>query len=563
MNTTIFTSDSINHPLCCFNTKDFTISGNRQFGTAFSNQMNEKMFAETLNSFISDSSDNDQKNNYNLITLDSQQYITVLLTSIPSQGLYYFLFEPITLMQNFIKQFSFVQQMENEYLSILESLHDDFTITDAEGRLLTALPNFESFYGVPSSEVIGKTVYQLEDMKIFNPSIAAKVIKSKKPETFLQMTGSGKYLMCTAIPVKDAYGDLIKVVSFSRDVTQYELLKDEHANLQEAIKYYSSEINKLKNERLNNSELIGDSKEIRKIVEMINRVSKFDTNVLLTGESGVGKTLYANAIHTQSERAEKPFIELNCGAIPENLFESELFGYEKGAFTGANATGKIGWIERADGGTLFLDEIADMPLVMQVKLLKTLDNKKITRVGGTIEKQVDFRLIAATNKNLVSLVEQGLFREDLFYRLNVISISIPALRDHKEDIFLLIMHFLKKYKEKYSIEKTFSNRAIDYLTNYPWPGNIRELENVIERLFLTVDSYVISEANLPDHLCPKMNLNKFDTTNKTLPEILEAMEKSIILESYEKHNSTTKVAAELGISQPSVSLKLKKYLSKQ
>lgn len=454
------------------------------------------------------------------------------------------------------------KEKEQEFIDILESLHDDFVIISNKGIIEKVLPSFDELYGISSADAIGRSVQEMEERKIFNPSVALRVLKSLKPEVMLQKISSGAYLMCTAIPVFDKKGNLQKVISYTRNVTKYEAIKDEYRKLEETVDLYSTQLEQLKKEHEENTKIKGNSKIIRRIINMIDRVSKFDTNVLLTGESGVGKTMFAEAIHNSSNRKEQPFITINCGAIPENLLESELFGYEKGAFTGAHQDGKAGLIEMAHNGTLFLDEIGDLPLLMQVKLLKVIQDKKVTRVGGVREKNVDFRLVSASNKDLIKLIEENKFREDLYYRLNVLSIHIPPLRDRKEDIFFLITHFLNRFNEKYKVSHTFSNLAINYLESYSWPGNIRELENVVERMVIITDDYIINEDMLPQNIYTKDSIGSYDTSDKTLKEILEQVEKKIITQCYEEHKTSTQVAKVLGISQPSASLKIKKYVDK-
>lgn len=308
--------------------------------------------------------------------------------------------------------------------------------------------------------------------------------------------------------------------------------------------------------------MTGSSPQIRRIERTIQKIAPFDATVLLTGESGVGKNRFAGMIHGFSERREAPLIVINCGAIPENLLESELFGYEKGAFTGANLRGKAGLIETAHRGTLFLDEIGDLPLSMQVKLLKVIQEKKITRVGGISEKDVDFRLIAATNKDLLSLVESGGFRKDLFYRLNVVSITIPPIRKRREDIPDLIHYFAARYNEKYGKDHSFSETAVERMKRYPWPGNVRELENVVEGAILIADHPVITEDMLPPDIRSETAAERYDTEGRTLKQILEGVEREIVLEAYERYGTTIKTAEALGISQASVSLKLNKYRGK-
>ncbi len=301
------------------------------------------------------------------------------------------------------------------------------------------------------------------------------------------------------------------------------------------------------------------NKNMQKIEDTIKKIAPFDTTVLLMGESGVGKNRYAKMIHGLSQRREKPYVVIDCGAIPGNLLESELFGYEKGAFTGANANGKRGLIEMAHGGTLVLDEIGDLPLPLQVKLLKVIQEKKITRLGGMLEKAIDFRLIAATNKDLSLSVELGAFRKDLLYRINVISITIPPLRERREDVPSLINDFLEQFNLKYGIQRKFSPKAMEFMKNYSWPGNVRELQNIVERVLLTADGAVITEDTLPPEIYSKVALSKYEIGEKTLKEILEEVEKSVLLEAYERYGTTTRVAQVLGISQGSVSLKLNKY----
>ena len=305
--------------------------------------------------------------------------------------------------------------------------------------------------------------------------------------------------------------------------------------------------------------IIGSDPQIKGIADTIMRIATFEATVLLTGESGVGKNRFAGMIHSLSKRRNAPFITINCGAVPENLLESELFGYEKGAFTGASQRGKAGLIETAHRGTLFLDEIGDLPLQMQVKLLKVIQEKKITRVGGINEKDIDFRLIAATNKDIASLAERGDFRRDLFYRLNVISIAIPPIRKRKEDIPCLVNHFASRFNEKYGKSIIFSGGAMERMKKYSWPGNVRELENVVEGVVLTADNPLVTEDMLPPDVYSETAAERYHAEGKTLKKILESVEKQIILEAYEKYGTTTKTAEALGISQASVSVKLNRY----
>lgn len=550
--------ESINIPAILFDEKLDKITPNISFTQLLDRQYLDKVIQHIHQTLAHK---NISVSYYSKIDLNHTEYLLAWIkTNHPFQ--YVITFEPSESLNAVIREFSIIRELEKDFDHILESIHDDFVIINKDGIIEKVLPNFESMYGISSQEALGKTIKEMEEIKIFNPSVANHVFKSKKPETMLQLTGAGKYLMCTAIPVKDSNNEIIKVVSYTKDVTKYESLKDEYNKLENTLQVYSAELEQLRQDRHAIPSVIGNSQVINHINQTAERIAKFDANVLFTGESGVGKTMFAKLMHLQSARKSGPFIEINCGAIPDTLLESELFGYERGAFTGANKEGKLGLIELSNGGTLFLDEIGDLPLHMQVKLLKVIQEKKIMRIGSSEEKQVDFRLITATNKSLPEMVEQEKFREDLFYRLNVITIHIPSLRNRKEDIFTLCMHFVDQFNKKHNINRSLSSSVLDSLIEYHWPGNIRELENTIERLILTSANYMITEEYLPSAI--KANITQPDIpTNKPLKEVLESVEKQLITDAYQLHKTSIGVAKALGISQPSASLKIKKYIGSQ
>ncbi len=451
---------------------------------------------------------------------------------------------------------------ETDFYRILETLYDDFTIISPEGIIESALPSFESMYGIPIEEAIGHSIFEMEERKIFDPCISAIVLRTLKPATMLQHTGNDNYLMCTSIPIFNDDGSLHKIISYTRNAEKYEQLKDEYDDLQNTLAAYSAELISLRQKLNGETTIVGVSPRIQELVNMALKVAGFDATVLITGESGVGKNLFVDIIHRNSKRSGAPIISINCGAIPEQLLESELFGYEKGAFTGAGSSGKAGLIELADGGTLFLDEIGEMPLHMQVKLLKVIQEKKVMPVGGLREKPVDFRLIAATNCDLAGLIKEGRFREDLYYRLNVLELSIPPLRQRKEDIIHLVSHFTKKFCEQYGVSHTFSSGAIDCMESYDWPGNVRELENIVERAVLTCDDFTITEKELPSHIHTDELQLALHSESTSLKGILNSVEKAVLVKNYEKYKTTTGVARALGISQPTASQKLSKYLGK-
>ncbi|MCG8485604.1 MAG: sigma 54-interacting transcriptional regulator [Clostridia bacterium] len=549
--------ESIHIPALMFNKNHDTVETNSAFHQLFDHEHLDKIMIHIHQTLTTKKNIN--VSYYSKIDLDDMDYLLAWIKVNPSSK-YLITFESTDYLTPAIREFAVFKDLEEDFYHILEAMHDDFVIIDQQGVIQKVLPNFESMYGVSSKEAIGKTVQEMEKNKIFNPSVAIHVFKTKKPETMLQLTGAGKYLMCTAIPIKDENNEIIKIVSYTKDVTKYETLKEEYKKLENTLLIYSAELEQLRQDRQIFSSIIGNSQIMKHINQTADRISKFDANVLFTGESGVGKTMFAKLMHAQSTRKSGPFIEINCGAIPDTLLESELFGYEKGAFTGANKEGKLGLIELSNGGTLFLDEIGDLPLHMQVKLLKVIQEKRIMRIGSSEEMHVNFRLITATNKNLPEMVEQEKFREDLFYRLNVITIHVPSLKDRKEDIFTLCMHFVDQFNKKYNLNRALSNTVLDCLIEYQWPGNIRELENTIERLILTSEDYMITEEYLPAAI-KRTGISQPNLSgDKPLKEILESVEKQVIVNAYQKHKTSIGVAKALGISQPSASLKINKYI---
>lgn len=308
------------------------------------------------------------------------------------------------------------------------------------------------------------------------------------------------------------------------------------------------------------------SKEMGIVMELAVRASISDANVLLLGETGVGKDFIASYIHSKSPVQDGPYIHVNCSAIPENLLESEFFGYAKGAFTGAKNEGKIGFFEAANGGTIFLNEVGELPLHVQAKFLSVIQTKFITRIGETEKRKANFRLIAATNRNLLDLVAKGTFREDLYYRLNVIPIYIPPLRERREDIITLLNYTLSKNMEKYRLKRKYSPGVINVLANYSWPGNIRELENLVERLVVTSTQTVIDVDSLPREWAGSPHEQLFTRPVETgygqgsLKDLLDAYEATVIKSKYQELGSSYKVAKALGISQSQAYSKIKKYI---
>ncbi len=343
---------------------------------------------------------------------------------------------------------------------------------------------------------------------------------------------------------------------------QINTIQRNYQRLQESVQQYSQELADLRAKNMTAADLLFKSPAMQKLLILMQNTANTRANILITGETGVGKSAIAKMIHKMSDFSAGPFIEVNCAVLHENLIESELFGYEKGAFTGASSGGKIGKIELANHGTLFLDEIGELPTALQSKLLQLIQEKTIERVSGNRKIVLDFRLIVATNRNLEKDVADGLFRSDLFYRLNVIRMQIPPLRERKEDVLPMAYQFLSRFNREYKKELTFSPRFLNFLEMYHWPGNVRQLENLMERLAITVQDPVIDVSALPSEFAAETALAEDGgaALSATLQERLDAYEGQIVREAYGLMGTTVGVAKRLGISQATAVRKIAKYV---
>jgi len=437
---------------------------------------------------------------------------------------------------------------EDDFLEILQNSFDGIFVVSADGIALMANPGCERNYDLSAADMIGRPVKELEAAGYFGPLVSEQVVATGRRVTTMQTTHKGKTIMVTGIPLFDGAGQVRRVVINSRDMT--ELVK-----LQAQLEHMQSEVVQLRQDRLKLDGIILQSAMMQKIAALALRVARSEATVLVNGESGVGKEVFARLIHKESSRAKAPFIKINCGAIPRELLESELFGYDSGAFTGAQRKGKPGLIELADHGTLFLDEIGELPLDMQVKLLHVLQDRVLTRVGGTRPAPVDIRVVAATNRDLARMVEEKTFRNDLFYRLNVVPIEIPPLRQRRDDILPLLQECLTFFNEQYGCERRFSPLVIKQLIGYDWPGNVRELRNIVERLVVTAVDDLIGVDDLPTPLAvtvPKL------PDELSLEARLRSYEHALIEEAMNRFGTTRAAALHLGISQSAVVRKLKK-----
>jgi len=448
-----------------------------------------------------------------------------------------------------------------EYRNIVEQFEEEIFVTDGEGIILYLNPQAEKVCQVKLNEVIGKHVGNLEKEGIFSSSTTLEVLHTKKKVNILQKLKSGKTVFATGLPIFDDRGRLHRVISTSKDIKEINQLIAEIEQKNKEIKNKNRELNLLREGIFAQDNFVCSSPKMIAIKDTIIKIAPTDITVLIQGESGVGKEVVAKLIHNLSLRNRYPLIKINCGMIPENLMESELFGYESGAFTGANKYGKIGKIELANHGTLFLDEIGEMPLSLQVKLLEFLQDREITRVGGTQKIKIDTRVIVATNRDLQSMVNQGSFRSDLFYRLNVLPINIPPLRERQEDIPLLVEYFLESFNDKYKMNKRLDPEVQKAFFEYNWPGNVRELIHFIERIIVTSDTEVIMPENLPEILLSKSIPHQKIICTDLMPlkKAKNELEAQLIKRAYEIYKSTYKVGKVLEIDQSTVVKLLKKH----
>lgn len=442
-----------------------------------------------------------------------------------------------------------------EWKLVLDYIQDAIFIKDMHGDTLWINRACELLYEVRREDIIGRNAEELEKRGVMSSSVAKVVIAEKRQASILHSNKLGKKLLVTGTPIFDDSGNIYRIIVTSRDISELVYLRNQLQDIQ-------NKMVQIREEQVEHSEnLIFKSVKMEKVAYLAKRLAQIDSTVLITGESGVGKGEIAKLIHMAGDRKDLPFVKVNCGAIPEALIESELFGYEYGAFTGSRKQGKIGLFQVAHQGTIFLDEISELPLNLQVKLLHVIQDKEIQMVGGLKNISVDVRIIAATNRDLMTMVREKKFREDLYYRLNVVPINILPLRERTEDIIPLINYFMKRYNKKFNVEKRMDPNTLSFLIEYSWPGNVRELENIVERLVIITQGDTILPQSLPFNI-----LNNIDSLNDiviptrlSLGEATEKLEKNIILNALKKYKTTREIAKELGVSQPTIVRKMKKY----
>ncbi len=448
------------------------------------------------------------------------------------------------------------KELLKELQAIIRSSYDGMFITDGDGVVLRLNDAYERITGIKASEIMGKNMRNLVDEGYFDESVTLHVIEKRTTITINQTVKKDRKILVTGTPLFDEQGKLFRVVTNVRDITELVKLQNQLLKTKEQTLKYKTELSHLRAMHIQNHEMITRSPKMARVIELSMKIADVDSNVLITGESGTGKELIAKLIHKHGKTTARPFIKINCAAIPEQLLESELFGYEGGAFTGAKKEGKPGLFELAHNGTLFLDEVGDLPLVLQVKLLRAIQEKEIMRVGGTRAITVNARIIAATHRDIAKMVQHSTFREDLYYRLMVVPINLPPLRERKEDVPLLIMHFIEKFNKHFGYNKRILPDVIDKLVEYNWPGNVRELENVIERMIVTAVGEVLTADLVPETIWSKTFLPKKGTK---LKEAVEQTEAYLLTECYKEYRSWQKVAEALGIDRTTVFRKVVRY----
>ena len=470
-------------------------------------------------------------------------------------------FQDISEYENIAHQLESYKKFNTQLNAIINSSFDGLWICDHEGKVVRINKASETINGIKSDQIAGKRMETLIREGIIDRSVTLEVLKNRTGVTIIQNLKNGKQILVTGNPVFDDHGEISLVVVNERDITNLNKLRNDLEETKALASRYRSELSLMDKQASLLSEAVIRSEIMHKVISRSMKVAQVDSTVLIQGETGVGKGFFARLIHRASPRNAGPFIRVDCGAIPETLIESELFGYEKGAFTGARAEGKPGLFELAEGGTLFLDEIGDLPINVQVKLLRFLEENSIIRVGGISIREVDARVIAATHRNLEEMVKKGEFRKDLFFRLNVVPIHIPPLRERIEDIPPLINFFLNDLNHKHSTEKTILPRAIDCLCQYPFSGNIRELSNLVERVVVLTQDQNIHMEDLPSHIRhPDPGTDVWPgSDDSNLPNAVARMEKEMIIRALRTCGTQRKAARILGIDQSTLARKAKRY----
>ncbi len=473
-------------------------------------------------------------------------------------------FQKMQQFENSAQRLESYQQLTDQFETVFSSSSDGLVILDGRGNFIRMNKAAQQLNGWKEKDIIGRNVSMMVDKGIIDRSVTMEILKTKRRVSLLvYVQKTEKHLLVTGTPVFNENGDIYMVVLNERDLSQLNAIQKQLNETRLVANKYKDKLNELSVIELKQQEIIAKSQEMRQVLRIALKLATLKvSNILILGESGTGKGLLAKFIHQNGKRKKAPLIQINCAAVPENLLEAELFGYEKGAFTGASEEGKAGLFELAQGGILFLDEIGDLSLTTQAKLLKYLDDNIITRLGGTKTIAIDCTVIAATNRDLGNLTKINKFREDLYYRLNSFTLKIPPLRERQNDIFELTTHFLEKYNKAYGVQRWITAKAVKALQSYPFPGNVRELMNVIKQAVViseerNLDVLILQALKGSFALLTKSNSSA--TRKKNLSDSLLSFEKEVLKSAMPKCKTTHELAKLLGISQPTAFRKLKKH----
>ncbi|MDO4287615.1 MAG: sigma 54-interacting transcriptional regulator [Eubacterium sp.] len=461
------------------------------------------------------------------------------------------------------QELSVTNTLLKEINIFIESSYDGFLVADSAGKIIRVNKALETALDMNRTELVGHNVRELVKRGVYEKSAVLEVCRKKRMATTLLRRGEEE-MLATGMPVFGKDGLLESVVVNLRDVTELNSLKSEVEHQMKLAKGYFKQLTAIAHRASGKQAIIAVSKAMQNILQITDTISDVDSTVLITGESGTGKEMVVSEIYKKSRRSDAPIIKINCSAIPSALFESELFGYEEGSFTGAKKSGKIGFFELADGGTLFLDEIGELDMESQAKLLRVIQEGEIYRVGGSRPVKVDVRLIAATNADLWERTREGKFRKDLFYRLNVINIEVPPLRERREDIIPLTLHFLDRYNALHGRDKRLSMELGQRLYAMDWPGNIRELENFVENLVVLTKDDLLMPEHLPLRYQKSLESDAQIKIEGIMP--LKAMvreaERQLLQNAQQRCGSTREIARALGVDQSTISRKLQQLLHK-
>ncbi len=473
-------------------------------------------------------------------------------------------FQKLQDFEDSAQQLESYRRLNVQLEAIFKSSSDGIWLCDGNGKILNINKASEKINAIKGKDVVGKNVREIVAEGLIDRSVTLEVLETGRQVSLLQnLKRTNKYLLVTGTPVFDQRGQISLVVVNERDMTQLNTMKEQLAQTRMETQRFKDELVELSLLELKEQEIIAQSEEMRQVLRVAIKLAKMEaSDILILGETGTGKGLLAKFIHHYSNRKDKAFIQINCAALPETLLEAELFGYEKGAFTGARESGKIGLFELAHEGTLFLDEIGDLPLSVQAKLLKYLDDHEIMRLGGIKPKKVDCTIIAATNRNLEARSRQRKFRQDLFFRLNTFVMQIPPLRERPDDIFEMVNHLLDRYNQQYRLKRRISSKAMQYLKSHSFPGNVRELKNIMKMAVLmsetdSLDEYILRNLKMP--VFEQIENGQRPGSQKSLIEETSAYEKRLLQNAMTSYKTTREMARFLGINQSTVVRKMKKH----